>query len=133
MPLFPDGFGCERCFQASPDEAYLARREFRHIATLADESHLMIQLLACPRCGQACVSVFTETVDWVDSDDPQAISVLPITPEEASRIETAGSAYDPDLIEGIDRERRHLHVDMPKGGGRFAAWVPSGFWIHPHD
>ena len=133
MPLFPDGFGCERCFQASADEAAQARNRLNHEKVLVDESHLMIRLVSCPDCGQAGVKVFTETVDWVDSDDPQAVSLLPITPEEASRLETAGDAFTQDMIEEIDRGRRYLHVDMPKGAETTARWLPGGFWIRPYD
>ncbi len=133
MPLFDDAFGCECCFQAPAAEAAEARNRLRPLATLVDESHLGIRLVSCPDCGQIGASVFTETVDWVDSDDPQAVSLLPLTAEEVRRLEAAGDALVPDLIEEIGRGRRYLLVDMPKGEPTRVEWVLSGFWIHPHD
>lgn len=137
MTAFPDGFGCNRCFQASAEDAAAARFRLVRSACLVDESHFMASLESCPDCGQRCLSVFCETVDWVDSDDPQCRSLLPLTGEEAARLTALGEATDEAKIEaaiaGLRGDRRYLHLDFPKGAPSTAQWHPGGFWIRPHD
>ncbi len=41
-----------------------ARLKFTPVAKLVDESHFDISILACPVCGQRCVSIFTEMIDF---------------------------------------------------------------------
>src|SRR5688500_15997153 len=79
-----DNFGCTRCWPASADDAWAARKTTPCEAELIDESHLHVMILACPACEQRFASVFTETVDWVDGEDPQYWVVLPITAAEAA-------------------------------------------------
>src|SRR5882762_3116205 len=77
-------FGCERCWPSSADAAWKARSTLTHEADLIDESHFHIMILKCPWCSQRFVSVFTETIDWVDGEDPQYWTILPITRDEAA-------------------------------------------------
>lgn len=137
MPLFPDGFGCERCFQASAEEAAEGRNRLTGTGSLVDESHFMASIVSCPDCGQRYLSIFCETVDWVDSDDPQSKTLLPLTEEEATRLAALGESTDEAsieaAIEGARADRRYLHIDFPKGGPTTAQWYPGGFWIRPHD
>lgn len=65
-----EDFGCKRCWPPSAGAAWKARGALTHVAELIDESHFHVMILACPRCTQRFVSVFTETVDWADGDDP---------------------------------------------------------------
>ena len=53
-----------------------------HVADLIDESHFHVMILACPSCAQRFVSMFTETIDWVNGDDPQDSTLLPVTEAE---------------------------------------------------
>lgn len=132
-PPFPDGIGCDRCFQACPHAAAESRRGFRVLATLVDESHFGVCVEACPACAQRYLSIFCEMIDWADSDDPQCWSVFPLTTEEAARLMALGDAVDEATISGLDRDRRYLHVDHPKGAPAVTEWLPGGFWIRPHD
>lgn len=125
-------FGCPACFQADAPAAWEALHGFQHLAKLVDESHFMVHILACPRCGQRCVEVFTETIDWVDGDDPQYWSVLPVTPTEAEQLHAAG-ANVVALIKTMGHDRRYLQRDYPKGGAPRIAWAGPPLWIGPHD
>ena len=51
-------------------------------------------VLQCRRCDQRFLSVFTETIDWQDGEDPQQWAVLPITNEEAVFVEPLAAACE---------------------------------------
>ncbi len=124
-------FGCRDCFQADAETVARARRGFVSIARLVGESHFGVSIFACPACGQRCVSIFTEMIDWEGGDDPQYVSVLPVTVQESEMLLASGD----DLIariESLGRDRQFLQVDYPKGG-RGACWVTGGLRIGPHD
>ena len=46
-----------------------------------DESHLIRMLYRCPRCGQLYFYEFYEEIDWVDSEDPQWRTMIPVADE----------------------------------------------------
>ncbi|MGA2229968.1 MAG: hypothetical protein ABSH22_03495 [Tepidisphaeraceae bacterium] len=121
-------FGCEQCFKADAQAMALAKTKFRLLARLVDEEHFIVSILACPECGQRCVSIFTETIDWVGGDDSQYVSVLPITEEEAAALVASGN----DLvkrIEALGRGRPVWRDDDPTGGPRRIWWGKEGLWI----
>jgi hypothetical protein len=125
-------FGCSACFRADAETAARARRKFVHSARLADESHFGVNILACPACGQRCVSIFTEMIDWAGGDDPQYVSVLPVTQVESDMLIAGGD----DLIariESLGRGRPFLQVDYLKGGSQGVRWVNGGLRIGSHD
>src|ERR671932_749084 len=57
-------FGCELCWPADARAAWVARGGLTRLEGLVDESHFIVTILACPRCDQRYVSIFTETIDW---------------------------------------------------------------------
>ncbi len=128
-----DQFGCEQCFQAPAQAASEARRHFIELARLVDESHITVRILQCPHCGQRCVSVFTELIDWSGGDDAQYWSLLPLTPEETAQLQAQGEQVDLRLIESLGRERRFLMVDFPTGKPKRVMWAKGGLVIGPHD
>jgi hypothetical protein len=128
-----DRFGCARCFLASAEEASEARRHFIEVSRLTDESHIIVRILACPDCGQRCVSVFTETIDWSGGDDAQYWSVLPLTLEESEELVAQGERVDLRWIEALGRHRRYLQIDFPTGKPRRVLWADGYLWIGPHD
>src|ERR1700722_13185957 len=80
-------FGCDKCFKADAQAMALAKTKLKFVARLVDESHFMVSILACPACGQRCVSIFTETIDWTGGDDSQYVSVLPVTLQESKSLQ----------------------------------------------
>lgn len=111
-------FGCSRCWPPGPEAAWQARGALRRAAELVDESHLHVLILACPACSQSFLSVFTEIVDWADSDDSQFWSLLPLTPPEAAALQASA----PPPWQSFGSGRRTLHRDCPKGAH------PSVYW-----
>jgi len=128
-----DQFGCECCFQTSAEAASEARRGFVQLARLVDESHLVVKILACTHCGQRCVSVFTEMIDWSGGDDAQYWSLLPLTLEESEQLLAQGEQVEPRLIESLGSARRYLQVDFPTGKPKRVLWAEGGLMIGPHD
>ncbi len=128
----PEDFGCADCWPPSAAEAWEARRTLTQVAELIDESHFHVMILACPRCTQHFISVFTEMVDWADGDDPQYWTVLPITEiETADLIKQRDSLTEPTL-DALGPGRRCLRHDHPKGAARYTFWG-TGLNVSPHD
>lgn len=105
----------------------------RPIARLVDGSHFVVRVLACPVCGQHCVSIFTETIDWQDGEDPQYRSVLPVTSEESAALLAASPDSLVALIESLGRDRRYLQDDWPKDAPHRTRWADGPLLIGPHD
>lgn len=79
-------------------------------------------LLACPACSQRFVSVFTETIDWADGEDPQYWTVMPITAVEAAGLTRLCGALTETELNALSPGRRSLRHDHPK------AAAPRSFW-----
>ena len=124
-----------RCIQCAGAEAaamWEAWPRFAHVADVVEESHFSIRIKACGACGQRWVSVFTETIDWVDGDDPQYWSLLPVTEREAEELVALGEAAEERIVE-LGRDRRYLQADHPKGKEKRILWAQGGLLIGPHD
>ncbi|MGZ6143595.1 MAG: hypothetical protein ACXWLM_09655 [Myxococcales bacterium] len=113
--------GCELCFPGSADAAWAARSSLERAAELVDESHFIVAILACPACGQRFLSVFTETVDWADGDDPQHWTMFPIAAGESEALIRRGASLDEAALATLAHGRKSLHFDCPKGGPK-RAW-----------
>ena len=132
----PDGtgneFGCERCWPPAAAAAMEARSRLKTAAELIDESHFHVTLRACPACSQQYVSIFTETIDWADGEDPQYWTLMPVTPEEAARLIAAGGALTEAALNVLGPGRRSLHHDHPKGEPARSYWG-TGVQVGWHD
>jgi hypothetical protein len=125
-------FGCDRCWPADPALAWDARRGLTHLDELIDQSHFHVMVLGCPVCEQRYVSVFTETIDWTDGEDPQYWSLLPVTSQEADGLTLQRTSLDEAKLSALAPARRCLRRDFPKGGEPRAFWG-SGLFVGPHD
>ncbi len=125
-------FGCEHCWPATPDAAWEARRALACEAELIDESHFHVMILTCASCDQRFISIFTETIDWADSEDPQYWTLLPITdPEAADLVVRRGSTTEAEL-NALGPERRCLRHDHPKDTAALSFWG-TGIHIGAYD
>ena len=125
-------FGCDLCWPADAGAAWGARGGLSRLRGLIDESHFIVAILACPRCGQQYVSVFTELIDWADGNDPQYWTLLPITWAEAESLMRQGASLSEMSLNALGRERRSLRRDHPKAGPPRVFWG-SGINVGPHD
>ena len=118
-------FGCEQCWPPDADAAWKARGALTHVAELVDESHFHVMVLACPLCSQRFLSVFTETIDWVDGDDPQCWTLLPITGPEATELVQQQASLHETNLNALGPGRRSLWHDHPKGVEQRTFWSKS--------
>jgi hypothetical protein len=117
-----ESFGCERCWPATADAAWEARAALDVEHELIDESHFHVTIRACRSCSQRFVSIFTEMVDWVDGDDPQYWTLLPVTAAEAAKLAEQGSSVTEMELNAFGPGRRCLRHDHPKGGPARSYW-----------
>jgi hypothetical protein len=115
-------FGCEHCWPSTADAAWEARGSLTHVQDLIDESHFHVMILECSRCTQRFVSVFTETIDWQEGDDPQYWTLLPITEMEAADLVQQRNSLTVTKLNALGCSRRCLRRDCPKG------MVPRVLW-----
>ena len=125
-------FGCDLCWPTDAHAAWEARDGLTRLEELIDESHFIVTILACPRCCQRYVSVFTEMIDWKDGEDPQYWTLLPITEAEAESLIQQGTSLSEMSLNALGRERRSLRRDHPKAGPPRVFWG-SGIFVGLHD
>jgi hypothetical protein len=125
-------FGCETCWPSDAEAAWKARDALSRGARLADESHFGVTLMSCPHCAQSFVSVFTETIDWADGDDPQYTTLLPLTAEETEALSARPADNMVSALNALDPTRRALCRDYPKGAATRTCWG-KGIHVGPHD
>lgn len=125
--------GCDECFPDSVE--LLGQRWYKTPVTaeLIAESHFSIKLRRCAQCGQRFVTVFAETIDWENGDDPQQCCALPITEFEAARLLNASSDAQVESIAGsLGEDRRSFMSFWPSGSQKIEVWS-TGFIIGMHD
>jgi len=108
------GFGCEYCWPAAAEDAWEARQTLAREAVLVDSSHYRVMILVCGSCSQPFLSVFRETIDWIDGDDPQYWTLMPVTAAEAAELEQQPILAVESEVHKLWPERRSLHYDHPK-------------------
>lgn len=131
IPCLMTSEPCE-CLSPAADVAYAAARAAIVYRQLIDESHFIVTVRRCP-CGQHWLQAFCETVDWVDSNDPQSRVLIPLDELEATRL----AGLRPDACESdlgpFGGERRYLLWDHPRQGEPTVKWVAGPVSIPPHD
>jgi hypothetical protein len=132
----PDGtqsdFGCEQCSPSSAEAALESRSGMKLVAELIDESHFHVTIRACPACGQHFITIFTETIDWADGEDPQYWTRLPLTSYESADLIRRGSELTEATLNALGPGRRSLHRDHPKGEEPSSYWS-TGIRVGWHD
>ena len=122
------------CLDHDSATAKEAIRKSRCIVELVDESHFMVSIRQCGRCGQHFLTLFCERVDWTDGDDPQKWLAVPVAKDEVQRLRTANVAANENVIlEIVANERRFLYHDMPKGEPAKLEWKNRTLFIPAHD
>ena len=125
-------FGCDFCWPADASAAWAARGGLTRLKELIDESHFIVALLACPRCAQQYVSIFTEMIDWADGNDPQYWTLLPVTEAEAEGLVQQEASLVETSLNALGRDRRSLRRDHPKAGPPRVFWGSGGL-VGLHD
>jgi hypothetical protein len=124
--------GCSACFPEEAAEAFAKLRKLRATAVLADESHFHASILACGRCHQRVVAVFTEVIDWQDGDDPQFWAFLPVTMAEALALAKLPAEGLEAALNSLPADRKSLVWSSPSGASAKVHWG-RGMHVGPHD
>ena len=104
------------------------------IVELVDESHFMVKIRRCVRCGQHFLTMFCERIDWADSDDPQVWVAVPVSEDEVGKLRSANVAADEyAILKIIANDRRFLYHDMPKGEAESLEWKTRPLFIPGND
>jgi hypothetical protein len=121
-------FGCGACSGADAEAAW------RHFlgsvdsaAPIVDDPHFIVRIVRCRACSQAFIRIFTEFIDWSGGDDPQYVTIMPVTDAEAAAF-TNGSL--PVFQAGeLGTDRHHLRSDWPSGQARRVTWATGPFLV----
>ena len=128
-----ENFGCDECWTTSAEDAWEAKAQFKREDPLIHESHFLIVILTCTKCTQRLILVFTEEIDWVDGEDPQYSTLMPLTQQEALDLNhLEDSLLEPEL-NSLAPNRRSLRCDFPKGVEKPNLYWASGISIGRHD
>jgi hypothetical protein len=123
--------GCPACIpQKAP--AHSESLALDPVSRLVDEAHYIVTICACPRCGQEFLRIFTERIDWGGGEDPQRVTVLPITHEEARALISAGEHLHEADLSRMGLERRFLEFDWPSGESMRSRYT-TGYLVAHHD
>jgi hypothetical protein len=123
--------GCAACIPAEPP-ATTEDIALDLVAWLVDESHYIVSVRTCPSCGQEFLRVFTERIDWVGGEDPQRITMLPISHQEALDLIALGENVDETQLSRMGLDRRFLEFDWPAGQPMTSRYT-TGRLVERHD
>lgn len=120
--------GCETCWGDDP-AAIMENRVGRYdsYSTLVSRSHFAVSVLRCRTCAQLFASIFTEYIDWNNSDDAQYSVLVPIFRAEADDL--ISGRIDVFAIGRLAGGRRHLHSDWPTGSKKRLYWSETAFAV----
>jgi hypothetical protein len=128
-----ENFGCNRCWPASAEAAWEARGQLKREDLLVGESHYRVVILTCASCAQRFISIFTEKIDWVDGEDPQYWTVMPLTQQEAVDLGCRRDSLSEAELMSLARDRQSLQRDFPKGADKPSVFWATGVWFPAHD
>jgi hypothetical protein len=125
--------GCASCFDSTPEGVSENRSGFACVRRIVDDSHFGVSLLRCPACGQDFVSVFCETVDWVNGNDPQDWLLIPLAPSESEALAAADEAGVSPALHAL-APRRFLASSFPSTADRpEVRWNEGPVRLPRHD
>ena len=78
------------------------------------------------------MTIFTETIDWADGEDPQHRSSVPVSESELAQVTQADESAKYNLLLEMGRGRGTLEWDNPKSGIKKMHWS-AGLFYRPHD
>jgi hypothetical protein len=125
------GIACAHCGGDDVEAVWAHRAHFAR-TEIVSESHFIVAILRCDRCGQPHASVFCERIDWHGGQDPQHSLLIPLTPAEADALVAAGESVEAELSRLASR--RYLARDFPSDRDRPAlAWVTGRIVVPLHE
>lgn len=90
---------------------------FDVVRTYSEDSHFSRRLVKCKHCEQLYLKEFYEEIDWVDGDDPQYITYIPVKDEREAEVLNLANLWK------IQTFIPKLNRDWPKGELKRTYWV----------
>jgi hypothetical protein len=126
--------GCPRCFGDDAAKVWDDHGALDLVARVADESHFVADVLACPCCGQRFASLFCERIDWQGGNDPQDWLLVPLSADEASAVVAAGEQGAERVLSSLTAPRRFLLRYYPASSNDpEVGWRDGRVIVPPHD
>ncbi len=124
-------FGCAKCWSADAQTAWNLTWGLRRDIEVLDGAHLHQNIVVCDACSQKFLKTFYEEIDWEDGDDPQYLTVFPITTaeEDALLFRGDGSLEFTD----VGKDRWVVRKDCPKGDPDGVIRWGYGYRLKPDD
>jgi len=85
--------------------------QFELVMTYEKESHNWTYLLKCRECGQFYLFHFYEEIDWVEGNDPQYCTYIPV--EIDGEVEKLSKGTVPLELLQYSTLSPRLHIDYP--------------------
>ena len=83
------------------DEPEVGRDDMDIVETLAEDSHFIRRVLRCRGCGQLYFYEFYEEIDWLNGNDPQYRTYVPVDEGDIAALREMGRirllTYEPRL------------------------------------
>jgi len=98
----------------SKDEIFDSLEE---IKTYTKDSHFSRRLMKCKDCGQLYLREFYEEIDWVDGEDPQYWTHVPVNDEDDAKLVNGANRFEIQIFSP------RLNYDWPKEGPQKVYWV----------
>ena len=90
---------------------------FDVVHTFSEDAHFSRRLIKCKQCGQLYLKEFYEEIDWVDGEDPQYLTFIPVrSKEDAEEINKVG-------LWELQTFSPRINRDYPKGKPKRIYWV----------
>jgi hypothetical protein len=90
---------------------------FDVVHTFSEDSHFSRRLIKCKQCNQLYLKEFYEEIDWIDGEDPQYLTYIPVeSQEEADAINQVGLWEFQTFSPRINR-------DWPKSKPKTIRWI----------
>lgn len=125
--------GCTACRHDDPAHALKARAGLQLVREIVDESHYRVTVLRCGECMQPFVGVMTETIDWIDGEDPACRQTMMISRAEADVLAAQDDLLAEESVYALGADgRRCLVDDRPRVGEPRVFWG-VGLMRYGHD
>jgi|GEM_PF-881379 len=90
---------------------------FDVVHTFSEDSHFSRRLIKCKQCDQLYLKEFYEEIDWVDGEDPQYLTYIPVESQKEAEI-----INQVDLWE-FQAFSPRINRDWPKGKQKTIRWI----------
>ena len=87
------------------------------VTTYSQSSHHSRKLVKCIECGQLYLKEYHEEIDWVDSEDPQYYTFVPVMNEREAEIINSVGLWE------LHTFAPRINRDWPKGEDSKTYWV----------